>query len=70
MSDNVIPFGGLTTNDLPLESFLDAAKDTLDGYTIIVGWDKDGKLFLGSNFADAGEILWLLAKAQQALLEE
>lgn len=69
MTDNVIPLGNITKLDLPVERVLDAAKTRVEeGGVVVLGWDKDGELYFASSIADGGEVLWLMEKAKQALL--
>lgn len=65
--DNVIPLGCITKLDLPVDRILEAAKERLDS-VVLIGWDKDGELYFASTKADGGDVLWLLEKAKQALL--
>lgn len=65
---NVIPLGMVTRLDIPVERVLDAAKDRLDK-VVVLGWDKEGELYFASTFADGGDVLWLLEKCKQALME-
>lgn len=70
MSDNVIPLGNVTRLDLPVDRVLENAKPQVDGGGVVVlGWDKDGDIYLASSIADGGEVLWLLKKAEIALME-
>ena len=68
MSDNVIPLGMVTRLDLPPDQVLLGAKGNLDGL-VLIGYDKDGELYFASTYADGGDVLWLLEKCKQALLE-
>ena len=68
MTDNVIPLGMATTLKMPVDPLLDAAKGQLAD-VLIVGWDADGELYIASSSADCGEILWLIEKSKQRLLE-
>jgi len=68
VSDNVIPLGMVTRLDLPPDQVLLGAKGNLDGL-VLIGYDKDGELYFASTYADGGDVLWLLEKCKQALLE-
>lgn len=70
MTDNVIPIGGITKLDLPVDRVLQEAKEWACEGVIIIGWDTDGDLGFASSIADGGEVLWLLEKAKQALLNQ
>ena len=65
--DNVIPLGNITKLDLNPDIVLENTKGKLDNF-VIVGWDKEGELYFSSTQADGGDVLWLLEKAKQALL--
>lgn len=58
----------VTRLDLPPDQVLSSAKGSLDGL-VILGYDKDGELYFASTYADGGDVLWLLEKCKQALLE-
>lgn len=65
--DNVIPLGNITKLDLNPDIVLENTKGKLDNF-VIVGFDKDGELYFSSTQADGGDVMWLLEKAKQALL--
>lgn len=70
MNDNVVPIGGITYLDLPALQVLDEAREYVsDDGLLVVGWDKDGDLFVASTTSDAFKILWLLERAKVALFE-
>ena len=64
----VIPLGGVTRLDLPVDRILEAAKKKLEG-VVLLGYDKDGAFYFASTYADGGEVLWLLEKLKKQLLE-
>jgi len=68
MSDNVIPIGGITKLDLPVDRILEQAKDWCAESVVVIGWNEDGELGFASSCADGGEVLWLLEQAKLALL--
>ena len=68
MTDNVIPLGVVTTRKLPVDPILDAAKGQLAD-VLITGWDADGELYIASSSANGGDLLWLIEKTKQRLLE-
>ncbi|MFN3169282.1 MAG: hypothetical protein ACE37E_01160 [Hyphomicrobiales bacterium] len=70
MSENVIPLGNITSLDLPTDRVLDGAKGECTDGVVVMGWDDDGSLYFASSIADGGDVLWLMEKAKQALLEE
>jgi len=65
---NVIPIGGVTNLDLPPDLILDSAKGKMAG-VVLLGYDEDGELYFASSYADGGDVLWLLEKCKQALME-
>ena len=68
MTSNIIPIGGVTLLNLPEDSILEQAKGKMDD-VVLIGWDKDGELYFASSLADGGDVLWLIEKCKQALLE-
>lgn len=64
----VIPLGGVTKLDLPVDRILEAAKDSLEG-VVLMGYTKDGEHYFASTYADGGEVLWLLENLKKQLLE-
>ena len=64
----VIPIGGVTKLDLPLDKVLEAAKGEMEG-VVLMGYDKEGELYFTSTYADGGEVLCLLEKLKQKLME-
>ena len=67
MTARVIPLGNVTRLDLPADRILDQAKEHME-HVVVMGWDKEGRLYFASSFADGGEVMWLLEKCKQALL--
>lgn len=65
---NVIEFSGETTLDIDPDRVITSAAGKLKEVTII-GYDNDGELYFASSQGDAGNVLWHLEKAKQALLE-
>lgn len=64
----VIPFTGITKLDIPTDRVLDAAIGKLEG-VVIMGWDKDGKEYFASSYADGGTVIWLAERMKKMLLE-
>ena len=64
---NVIPLGCITKLDIPVDRVLEEAKEKLDT-CILIGYDKWGDLYFASTVSDGGDVLWLLEKAKQALM--
>lgn len=68
LNGNVIPLGNITKLDLPVDRVLEAAKGRMDG-VVLLGYDDEGDLYFASSYADGGEVLWLLEKCKQRLLD-
>lgn len=64
---NVIPLGNITKLNLLPDDVLERAKGKMEG-VVLIGWDNDGELYFSSTYADGGNVLWLLEKTKQALL--
>lgn len=67
--NNVVKFYPKNAADNP-NAVLEQAIDQYESI-LILGWDKDGNLDARStkNFADGGEILWLLENFKKNLLD-
>jgi len=65
---NVIPLGGITKLDLPVDRVLESAKEQLEG-VILIGYDKEGEEYFASTYADGGDVLWLIERLKKRLLE-
>ena len=63
----VLPFGGLTKLDIPVDRILEEAKGKLDS-VVILGYDKDEEEYFASSMADGGEVLWLLERCKIVLM--
>jgi hypothetical protein len=66
---NIVPIGGITKLDLPVETVLEAAKKHLDS-VVIIGFDKKGKTYFTSTIADGGDVIWLLEACKNALFSQ
>ena len=67
MTDKVIPIGCVTYLDLPVDMVLDGAKDKLDS-VIVLGYDKDGILYMASSSSDVAEKVLMLEMAKLQFL--
>jgi len=56
-----------TRHDIPPDRVIKAAIGQLDG-VVVIGWDRDGQYYGGSNIADGGDVLWLLETTKHELL--
>lgn len=63
MSDNVVPFGGLTTVEMPPEKVLMAAVGEVNP-VVVVGLDTSGNLYVAGSSGDSDLAIALLARAQ------
>lgn len=68
MMGDVIRFNGITRNNLNPEDILSEAKDRLKT-VVILGYEEDGSMYFASSVADGGDVLWLLEKTKQKLLD-
>jgi hypothetical protein len=64
---NVILFNGITKLDLDPDMVLENTKGKLES-VILIGYDKEGKEYFASTYADGGDILWLLERMKLCLL--
>lgn len=65
--ENVLPLGGVTKFDIPVDRVLSAAIGNLKG-VVILGYDADGEQYFATTYADGGEVLWLLEKCKHELM--
>ena len=68
MSDNVLPFGGITRLDIDPDRVLTSAVGNLE-CVVIVGLGKDGEEYFASSMADGADALWYLERCKKKLLE-
>ncbi len=66
---NVIPFTGITRLNYDPDLILENTKGKLEGF-VICGYDKEGKEYFASTYADGGEVLWLLERMKMCLLNQ
>lgn len=69
--DNVIVFPGFTTLDIPVERPLKAALKEVDNIEdiFICGRMKDGAYFFASSTANGPEIVWMIERAKQVIMD-
>lgn len=65
---DVVTFTGITRLDLPPDRLLEAAVGALDA-VVILGYDKEGKEYFASSYADGGDVLWLMERLKKKLLD-
>ena len=68
MTDNVIPFGGITRLDIDPDLVLKGAVGKLE-CVVIVGMGKDGQEYFAASVADGADALWYLERFKKKLLE-
>ena len=66
--EKIIPIGGVTKLDLPVDRILENAKGQMEGI-VLIGFDNDGELYAASSYADGGTIMWLLEMCKQKMLD-
>ncbi len=66
--DNIIQFRGVTKLDIQPNNVLKGAVDKLD-HVFIVGYDLEGEFYFASSMADGGDVLWLMEKAKNFLMD-
>ncbi len=66
---NVILAGIVGKLNIPAERVLHQASLAGLRSAVVIGYDADGNFWFAGSHADGPETLWLLAKAQRALLE-
>ena len=59
----------VTTLDLDADRTLESLVGKLDGF-ILAGYDKEGREFFSSTYADGGDALWVLERCKAALLSQ
>lgn len=67
-SSNLVQLAVVTRHNIPIERVLKGAKDADLACLITIGETAEGELFFSSSHADGGSVLWLLKKAERALL--
>ncbi len=65
----VLNFPGKTRLDIPPAKILANAATKGATDIVVIGWDRDGDLFLMSSSPDAAEVNYLLSQAQLELLQ-
>lgn len=59
----------ITGLDIPTDRVLQGAiKSNLQG-CVVMGYNEDGDLYFASSYGDCGDVLWLIEKAKQSLME-
>lgn len=68
MTDNVVPFGGITRLDVEPSRVLEQAAQAGLSSVVIIGYDADGGEYFASSYADGGDVLWHLERAKFKLM--
>lgn len=68
MTNNVIPFGGVTRLEIDPDLVLNGAMGKLE-CVVLVGKDKDGYEYFAASMADGADALWYLERLKKQLLE-
>ena len=65
---NVVYLDCETCLDIPSDRVLESAIGQTE-QVVVIGSDKDGKLYFASSYGDQTKTLWLLKKAEKVLLD-
>lgn len=68
MTAKIYHFDGETRLDIPTDQVLENAVGKLDK-VIVLGFEKDGPLYMAASCGNIPEALYLLEKCKKALLE-
>ena len=70
MTAEIHSFPGNTLCELEANDILEAAKEQGLDTTVIVGWTKEGELYVASTTSNTGNIFLLLDVTKASLLEK
>lgn len=68
VTDNVIPWRGITRNDSDPQRVLDAAIEAGLAGVVVMGYTAEGAEYFASSYADGGDVLWHLERSKHKLL--
>lgn len=68
MTDNVVPWGGITKLDTDPQRVLEQALETGMSAVVVIGYDKDGGEYFASSLADGGDVVWHMERAKFKLM--
>jgi hypothetical protein len=68
LTAKILDFTGITRLDLDPDRVLAKAIGAVDS-VIVIGYDKDGDLYIATSYADGGDMLWALEQTKKKLLE-
>lgn len=64
----VVELGCLTRLDVPPDKVLTAAVGGMN-QVLVLGYDKEGEEYFASSWTDRAEVLWLVERFKQQLLD-
>lgn len=70
LPDNVELFPGATDRNFEPNVILQAATRSDLESVVILGWGKDGSLFISGSISNMPEWLWLIEQAKKQMLED
>lgn len=68
MSDNVVPFGGITRLDTDPQRVLEAALEAGMTGVVVIGFDANGGEYFASSYADGSDVVWHMERAKFKLM--
>ena len=66
---DVIPLGGITTLDIPVDSVLDGAKEHDLEHILLIGKCSTGEFYFAANHSDGADLMWMLEICKKAILD-
>lgn len=67
-ASNVIDLPVISRLDYPAEKILSDALDAGLMGVVVVGYTQDGQEYVATSYADGGDVLWLLRRAEHRLM--
>ncbi len=67
MTDNVVPFPGLTTVEIPAETILEMARKADLKCMLVFGVDADGNEHLLATTAEASRVIFMCERARHQM---
>lgn len=69
MSDNVVPFNGITYGDMDPKVVLQAAIDRNLDNVVVLGYLENGDMYFAGSTSDGPLVLWLLENFKAELMQ-
>lgn len=69
MTDNIISFPRLNSEDIPVDRLLEQALSEDLQSVLLIGKDKNGDYFLSSSDVDIKNMLWLIEVLKREIME-